>query len=188
MCITGFERVNGVCVLDCPPNQFLANGVCISCPGNATFFPLFQVCFCNQGFSTVNGVSCVPDTIACPLGQRYDNVTSACVNCTAGCNQCLNTGVCISCPTGFRPSLNQCVPICGNGVISGTEACDDGNTNNNDGCSSTCAVEPSYECIGTPSICTLLFCGDRKISPSIGEQCDDGGTASGDGCSATCQV
>jgi len=29
---------------------------------------------------------------------------------------------------------------------SSTEGCDDGNTNNGDGCSSTCTVEPGYQC------------------------------------------
>ncbi|MGZ3419853.1 MAG: DUF4215 domain-containing protein [Polyangiales bacterium] len=33
-------------------------------------------------------------------------------------------------------------PVCGNGVKEGTETCDDSNTTNGDGCSSTCALEP----------------------------------------------
>lgn len=32
-------------------------------------------------------------------------------------------------------------PICGNGVVEGTEACDDGNAISGDGCSAICAVE-----------------------------------------------
>lgn len=32
-------------------------------------------------------------------------------------------------------------PGCGDGLVSGAEACDDGNTTNGDGCSSTCTVE-----------------------------------------------
>ena len=35
------------------------------------------------------------------------------------------------------------------------EQCDDNNTTDNDGCSSTCTVESSYTCTGTPSVCTL---------------------------------
>ncbi len=39
-------------------------------------------------------------------------------------------------------SINATVPaICGNGVQEGVEACDDGNTNNGDGCSSLCLAE-----------------------------------------------
>ncbi|MGB5267623.1 MAG: C25 family cysteine peptidase, partial [Polyangiales bacterium] len=51
-------------------------------------------------------------------------------------------------------------PICGNGAVAMPEACDDGNTANGDGCSSSCTVELSYECFlpddaGTPSVCQL---------------------------------
>ena len=65
---------------------------------------------------------------------------------------------------------------CGDGHVTGTEQCDDGNTSNGDGCSSTCQTE-------TPG----GVCGDNTVDVNKGEQCDDGNTASGDGCSATCQ-
>lgn len=42
---------------------------------------------------------------------------------------------------------------CGDGVISGTEQCDDGNTTASDGCSSTCLIESGYSCVSTPSAC-----------------------------------
>ena len=64
------------------------------------------------------------------------------------------------------------VPVCGNGVVEGNEWCDDGNTANNDGCSSGCIEE---------------FCGDGVIQSGIGEQCDDGNNSDGDGCSSFCQ-
>jgi cysteine-rich repeat protein len=62
--------------------------------------------------------------------------------------------------------------VCGNGVIEAGEQCDDGNTANGDGCSSTCAIEP--------------VCGNGIVQ--AGEECDDGNTTSGDGCSSTCQL
>ncbi len=44
-------------------------------------------------------------------------------------------------------------PTCGNGVAEGTEECDDGNTNDGDGCSSTCALEnTSAVCDGVPTV------------------------------------
>jgi len=43
----------------------------------------------------------------------------------------------------------------GDGVISGYESCDDGNTNNNDGCSSISQVEVGYTCVGSPSVCSV---------------------------------
>jgi cysteine-rich repeat protein len=43
--------------------------------------------------------------------------------------------------------------ICGNGTLDTGEACDDGNTNGNDGCTLSCAIETGYTCSGTPSVC-----------------------------------
>lgn len=45
-------------------------------------------------------------------------------------------------------------PACGNGTIEGTEECDDGDRDSRDGCSSVCAVEPGWSCVGEPSVCT----------------------------------
>lgn len=69
------------------------------------------------------------------------------------------------------------------------EGCDDGNTNNGDGCSSACQVETRWVCVNTvnaTSVCTYTACGNSYIDS--GEQCDDGNTTPGDGCSATCQI
>jgi len=70
---------------------------------------------------------------------------------------------------GTAPSL------CGNGILNPGEECDDGNTINGDGCSSTCLMEgPGPEC------------GNGLLE--ITEECDDGNTTSGDGCTAACEV
>ncbi|HEV8322591.1 MAG TPA: DUF4215 domain-containing protein [Myxococcota bacterium] len=95
---------------------------------------------------------------------------------------------------------------CGDGDVSGTEECDDGNTFGGDGCSATCTTEAGGTCgdgtvdageecddgntadgDGCSSTCTDEtgpVCGDSTVDP--GEECDDGNTTSGDGCSATC--
>ena len=44
-------------------------------------------------------------------------------------------------------------PTCGNGVVEGTEECDDGNTTSGDGCSATCQLEnTSAICAGIPTV------------------------------------
>jgi cysteine-rich repeat protein len=43
--------------------------------------------------------------------------------------------------------------VCGNGIIEQLEQCDDHNTKNGDGCSSTCLVEAGYTCTRMPSQC-----------------------------------
>ncbi len=62
-------------------------------------------------------------------------------------------------------------PMCGNTVQEYGENCDDGNTNPNDGCSSSCDLE---------------VCGDGIVQGS--ETCDDGNTLGGDGCSKFCAI
>jgi cysteine-rich repeat protein len=76
-----------------------------------------------------------------------------------------------SCGSGSDGGCDQPTPVCGNGVLEGAEACDDGNLTANDGCSPTCIVE-------------LPVCGNGIIE--VGETCDDGNTTNGDGCSSVC--
>jgi cysteine-rich repeat protein len=75
---------------------------------------------------------------------------------------------------------------CGNGEVEGDEACDDDDTDNDDGCSSTCTVESGWRCNeDEPSVCTRL-CGDGV--KDNGEDCDDGARENGNGCSSTCTL
>ena len=94
-------------------------------------------------------------------------------------------------------------PVCGDSHIDTGESCDDGNTTNGDGCSSTCQIEVCGDGIinnktetcddgnatsndGCSSICQIEVCGDGIINNKT-ETCDDGNTVSRDGCSSTCQ-
>ncbi|HEY4103084.1 MAG TPA: DUF4215 domain-containing protein, partial [Polyangiaceae bacterium] len=77
-------------------------------------------------------------------------------------------------------------PICGNGVIQGTETCDDGNANGGDGCSSSCKLEAGWRCPAMNAPCVAAKCGDGILAGA--EACDDGNTTAGDGCSATCTI
>jgi cysteine-rich repeat protein len=95
---------------------------------------------------------------------------------------------------GLDPTGTLSPARCGNGSIetvwlpSGTsrdEPCDDGNTADGDGCSSSCEIETGYACSGAPSMCSPV-CGDGLIVG--GEQCDDVNPVSGDGCSDTCTI
>ncbi|MBN2016056.1 DUF4215 domain-containing protein [Candidatus Dojkabacteria bacterium] len=62
-------------------------------------------------------------------------------------------------------------PECGNGTVDPGEECDDGNSNNYDGCRNNC---------------TLPYCGDGIIDP--GETCDDGNSNNNDGCRNDCTL
>jgi len=74
---------------------------------------------------------------------------------------------------------------CGNGTLETGEVCDDGNSNNSDGCTNECAVATGYTCTGSPSVCAAL-CGNGGLD--TGETCDDHNTTNGDGCDSTCHV
>lgn len=102
------------------------------------------------------------------------------------------------------------VPECGDGWIQFTEACDDGNKLNGDGCSSACQITPvllshcgdaltdtGEECDlgennsndlpdGCRTNCRRAFCGDGVLDTN--EPCDDGNANEWDGCTWDCQV
>ncbi len=61
-----------------------------------------------------------------------------------------------------------CTTKCGDGLILGGEACDDGNAVSGDGCSSTCQVEDGFTCT-QPSL------GDTMVVPMVVRDFNDNG-------------
>jgi TonB family protein len=63
-------------------------------------------------------------------------------------------------------------PVCGDRLVAGDEQCDDGNTVNGDGCSSTCRLEPKLAPPARPRILTsavldgMRISGETQIHPS----------------------
>jgi cysteine-rich repeat protein len=91
---------------------------------------------------------------------------------------------------------------CGDGIVAGSEACDDGNSTNGDGCDNNCKVSGCGNGIvggteqcddgnstngdGCDNNCKTTACGNGIVTGT--EACDDGNLNSGDGCSSTCTV
>jgi fibro-slime domain-containing protein len=74
--------------------------------------------------------------------------------------------------SGFENTPSECTPVCGDGVVSLGEQCDDGD---NDGGYGECEPE-----------CKLgARCGDRIVQAE--EDCDDGNRLDGDGCGSACR-
>jgi cysteine-rich repeat protein len=59
---------------------------------------------------------------------------------------------------------------CGDGYKIATEACDDRNTVNGDGCSSTCTIETNYTCIHGTMGSSCSSCGNGLVE--YPEKCD----------------
>jgi fibro-slime domain-containing protein len=63
----------------------------------------------------------------------------------------------------FNRTYTDCSPRCGDGVINGSESCDNGLDNSDTaygGCTTQCVIGP--------------YCGDGKVDSAQGEECDDG--------------
>lgn len=92
--------------------------------------------------------------------------------------------------------------VCGDGVVSQTEACDDGNAVDGDGCDSNCTMTGCGNGVvdfleacddgntnngdGCDNNCMQTFCGNGIKTD--GEQCDDGNQVNGDGCDLNCTM
>lgn len=78
--------------------------------------------------------------------------------------------------------------VCGNGELEPGELCDDGGTENNDGCSADCLnQDPDYDC-STPGIpcVNIVICGNGTLEGD--EVCDEGEGNETEGCAADCSA
>ena len=102
--------------------------------------------------------------------------------CSADCTEQSRNFVCAE---AGQPCTR--IVSCGDGRVAGEESCEDGNTVPEDGCDANCNVEPGWICrtVGAPCEPSPA-CGDRVVTPSIGEACDDGNRQGGDGCAEDC--
>ena len=78
--------------------------------------------------------------------------------------------------------------VCTDGYLTGSEECDDGNSDDDDGCTVACIVEDGFSCTGEPSLCSAdPDCGDGN--EDIGESCDLGAGVNGPtaSCSTSCK-
>lgn len=77
---------------------------------------------------------------------------------------------------GFDIGRSQCMSVCGDGIVTSDELCDEGADKNVGGyghCSPDCKTRGGY-------------CGDGVVQPEGQEQCDDGNHQNGDGCDSEC--
>lgn len=128
---------------------------------------------------TVCGDNVLTSDEICDDGNTLDND-----GCEADCQK-VSKGY--DCKTVDSPEgdwkISVCVTQCGNGILTTGEDCDDGNTEDYDGCSSMCRIETGFSCDGgSPTVCTP-DCGDGIRVGN--ETCDEGGDTNG---CVNCQV
>lgn len=156
-------------------------------------------------------VTCPPND--CPIGQ-YCSISGTCdtplpscgdgiINSGEQCDNGAQNGV--ACTPAYGSSCIYCSalcetitlqgPYCGDGILtSPPEQCDDGDTDNLDGCSSTCLVEGGWTCTGQPSTCWICDfdnicdesescscsdCEEKKNGCVVGQYCSGGVCVSG---------
>ncbi|MFQ5514501.1 MAG: DUF4215 domain-containing protein [Myxococcota bacterium] len=118
---------------------------------------------CYTSVSAEEMASCLNRLIQCRfcmLANRADRLSRDCDLVDDGL---VNS----SCP----PTLTHC----GDGTVQilRGEECEDGNDQNEDGCSADCQME---------------YCGDGILQAGLGEECDDGNLRSGDCCTPFCEI
>ncbi|MCC6558096.1 MAG: DUF4215 domain-containing protein [Polyangiaceae bacterium] len=141
---------------------------------------------CNAGVPAT--VDAGAGTVCSDNGGALCDGAGTCVECIDA-SDCPATGVC---------TANVCTAACNDGVVNGTELCDDGNNADCDGCRGDCsAVETGcgdgFQC-GTEACddgnadntdacvsCASASCGDTFVQAGV-EECDDGNADSTDAC------
>jgi cysteine-rich repeat protein len=115
-------------VPDCSANEIECNGVCVFNDSNANCGACGNVCESHE--SCVNG--------GCQRGNAYCGDFIVDAHLGEFCDNGPENFETAECDSGDCSEV-----ICGDGYrnSSAAEQCDDGNTNNGDGCSSTCQVE-----------------------------------------------
>lgn len=96
--------------------------------------------------------------------------------CLHDCGTCDDDGTCDPATETPFHCPGDCAPTScdADGEVDALhEQCDDGNLEDDDGCTSACAIN---------------VCGDGHLFADGGEECDDGNTEDSDGCLSTCKV
>ncbi|CAD8136694.1 unnamed protein product [Paramecium pentaurelia] len=116
-------------------NNNCIDNICLKCYYN-------QCLQCIDGYYLNNDFECAQCSYQCQTCESQQN----------NCIQCKfynpNTQKCLICSLdyGFIHIDNQCLSVCGDGIRTYQELCDDGNQINGDGCNQFCIVEEDYIC------------------------------------------
>ncbi|CAD8069667.1 unnamed protein product [Paramecium sonneborni] len=149
-CDEGMIINDYICQINQNEHNQLTDG---KCQDNCQLCTNYICEYCEYGFQMINnqcqtvcGDGILAGNEICELEQQQ------CINClyicSENCNYCFDNGICHQCFFGYELDLNRlnCYSICGDGIVSNDEECDDFNQDNGDGCSNKCQIENNYIC------------------------------------------
>ena len=151
------------------------------------------------GWTCSGGSSSTKDawTEICGDGKRFNTISAYCDDGNTlngdGCNSTWSIETGFTWTGGSLSTKDSWSEVWGDGkrYSSVSTFCDDGNTNNGDGWSSTCSNEIGWSWSGGSSSTKDTWseiCGDGKRFNTMSTYCDDGNTNNGDGCSSSCSI
>jgi cysteine-rich repeat protein len=109
---------------------------------------------CDDG-NMVSGDGCSSDCLTLEIGFNCSvsyftfGSPKSCLRCINGCHECPRTTItqCTECLANYVLNNSVCVlRDCGNSIVEETEQCDDGNTDDLDGCDSSYFLEQGFAC------------------------------------------
>ena len=207
-CTMPMVCIDDTCVdVDC--GDGLKNGVetDVDCGGDSGCPPCDDDLGCDIAADCVSGVC---ESMKCQPAACDDTVKNGdetAVDCGGACapaKTCADGDGCesaVDCTSGVCTEMACAAPVCGDGVQNQpTEACDDGNMVDGDGCDNGCIFNECGDGIpgafedcddgnatngdgcdeGPGGNCTVSACGNGVVAGT--EVCDDGNQANGDGC------
>jgi cysteine-rich repeat protein len=174
--------LNSTCYTSCPASFFASNGSftcdncstsCLTCSLAAT-----NCTSCLDKFYLYNSnclpcpdqcLLCTSPTVCTSCIANYNISNATCVVDCSSISQCSlctlvsSRAYCMNCSVNYIVEGGGCVGKCGDGVVVTGEGCDDGNLQDNDGCSSSCKQEAYFSCTsataGATSTCSLSGIG-----------------------------
>eukprot|EP00347_Sterkiella_histriomuscorum_P023935 403332874 len=175
-CATCLDTTNSNCPVCSATAYLYAGKSCLSeCPYGYLKDSIYHLCHFQtqkliQPINQLDYLNKNCDDNQYATGAVCSSCHSTCYTCKGGsstdCTSCdlgkyLYNSQCLTCDaTGMiLGSSGQCVEKCGDGKNFGLVKCDDGNSIDGDGCSSTCEIEQDWICYGgtssTADTCTI---------------------------------
>ncbi|CAD8061954.1 unnamed protein product [Paramecium sonneborni] len=166
-CQPGYKITNGECILnqiECDEgyDYSFSSLSCKPVCGDGIIIKPFEEC--DDGNEVIDD-ECHLCKLQCSINCQVCSIQNICLECKEGYElidftcQYLNNQICqinnceicqqdqcLDCFIGYYSNTNECIPLCGDGILTKQEECDDGNLINGDGCEDDCILTENALC------------------------------------------